>query len=87
VELELVAQPASATRWIADELCRKWDHALGYGALEWLLRMPGDPWYNPPAADEYLRLFGQEIVRARGEAAFDFTPNQRRWIGGRFARR
>lgn len=87
VEVELVTQPIAGTRWIADELGRRFDRALGYGALEWILRMAGDAWYNPPAADEYLRLFNQEIVRARGEAAFDFTPNQRRWIGAGFARR
>jgi hypothetical protein len=87
VEVELVTQPTVGTQCIADELGRRFDRAIGYGALEWILRMPGDPWYNPPGADEYLRLFNQEVVRARGEAAFDFTPNQRRWIGAGFARR
>lgn len=87
VELELVTQPVAGTRHLPDELGRGYDRALGYGALEWLLRMPADPWYNPQAAEEYRLLFGQEIVRARGEAAFDFTPNQRRWVRAGFAGR
>jgi hypothetical protein len=85
VQLELITQPAAGTRAIADELGRRHDRALGYGALDWLLRMPADPWFNPQAAEEYRLLFGQAIVRARGEAAFDFSPNQARWIGRGFA--
>ena len=85
VQLELVTQPVAGTMQLPDELAVRYDRALGYGALEWILRMQGDPWFNPQAADEYALLFNQEIVKARGEAAFDFTPNQRQWIGAGFA--
>ncbi len=85
VLVELITQPVTGTQAIADELAVRYDRALGYGALEWILRMQGDPWYNPQAADEYRLLFNQEIVKARGEAAFDFTPNQRQWLAGGFA--
>jgi hypothetical protein len=85
VLLELVTQPAAGTAQVPDELAQRYDRALGHGALEWILRMQGDPWYNPAAADEYRVLFNQEIVQARGTAAFDFTPGQRKLVSGGFA--
>lgn len=85
VQVELVTQPVVGTAQLPDELAVRYDRALGYGALEWILRMQGDPWYSPQAADEYAMLFSQEIVKARGEAAFDFTPGQRGWVGRGFA--
>jgi hypothetical protein len=86
VLLELVTQPASGTTVIADELGVQYRRALGYGALEWLQRMPGDPWFNPQLAVQNLQLFNAEIARARGAAAFDFTPNQRSLLRAGFAR-
>ena len=85
VQVELVTQPVVGTAQVPDELAVRYDRALGYGALEWVLRMQGDPWYNPQAADEYGMLFNQEVVKARGEATFDFTPGQRGWVGRGFA--
>ena len=88
VTVELVTQPVAGAAVIADELAVQYDRALGYGALEWLLRMAGEPWFSPPQAERYLQLFNQEIVKARGAAMFDFTPNQRSclragFVGGR----
>ena len=85
VQVELVTQPVIGTAQIPDELVVRYDRALGYGALAWILRMQGDPWFNPQAAEEYGQLFEQAVVKARGEAAFDFTPGQRQWIRGGFA--
>lgn len=87
VEVELITQPVAGTAYIPDELGTMWDQALGYGALEFIFRTSrNDPWYDPQMSAEQLRLFNGEIVKCRGAAAFDFTPNQRRLIGGGFAR-
>lgn len=88
VTVELITQPVIGTQYIPDELGTMWDQALGYGALEFIFRTSqSDPWYNPQMAGDQLRLFNGEIVRCRGAAAFDFTPNQRNLIGRNFAGR
>lgn len=86
VTLELVTQPGADSMSIPDELGLAWQQALGHGALEWLHRTSrDDPWYEPQMAAYNLRLFNDAIVQARGQIAFDLSPNQRRWAGGGFA--
>jgi len=87
VVLELVTQPLVGSAYIPDELGRKYDQALGYGALAWLLMQPANPWTDPQSAQMYQQLFNQQIIKARIEAAYDFTPNNRAWASPGFMRR
>ena len=86
VLLELITQPILEGNYIPDELGQEWDQTLGYGALAWLLRQPGNPWLDLQGAKEYDMLFKQDIVRARIKAAYDFTPNNKAWISPGFIR-
>lgn len=87
ITLELITQPITDSMSIPDELGVEWKQALGHGALEWLHRTDKtDPWFDPQMAAYELQQFNNAIVFARGKIAFDATPNQRRWMGGNFAR-
>jgi hypothetical protein len=86
VTLELITQPISDSMSIPNELGVAWQQAIGHGALEWLLRTSkDDAWYDPQMAAYNLKMFNDAIALARGQIAFDMTPNQRRWAGGAFA--
>lgn len=87
VLVEVCTQPLPEGQTMPDELGVKYDRALGYGALEWLYRQKGSSWYSPPEAERYYQLFSQEVVRARADAAFDFTPGTRAWVRNPFMRR
>lgn len=99
VEVEVIVQPQLGSVWIPDELLRRFDHALGYGALEWIHGQggnePGDqnPYYNEAKAAKNRALFNVEIMRGRRAAQNDFTPAPRSWVkrpyalGGRRGRR
>jgi len=84
---EVITQPSEGTQIIADELVNQFKRGLGYGALEWLLRMKDEPWTDPDEADKYLVMFNKEIMRARRMAAYDNTPGPRAWIQRGFIRR
>lgn len=88
VTLEIITEPVLGGDYIPDEMGAKWSRALGYGALEWLFRTnKNDPWFDLQQSAAMLIAFNGEIAKARGEAAFDFTPNQRNLIPFGFARR
>lgn len=84
--IEYVTQPIMEGNYIPDELGVRYVQALGYGALEYLLMMPNCPWSNPQQAAFYGLRFNQEIAKARGEAAFDFSPGTRQWVRSPFIR-
>lgn len=86
VTVETVTQPVPEGNTIPDEIGVRYDRAIGYGALSWLMLQNGNPWYNPPLADKYQVMFNQEIVKGRGEAAFDFSPGTRQWMNPGFTR-
>lgn len=86
IVVEILTQPIANTNVIPDELGVRYRQGLGYGALEWLHMQRGNPWFDPSASAYNRTLFNQEIVKARGEAAFDFSPGPREWIQNPLAR-
>lgn len=87
VKVELVTQPQVNSPYVPDELGVRYDRALAYGALSRIFGQRGNPWFDPSAAQEHLRLFNREINLARGQAAFDFTPGPRQWVRRPFSTR
>lgn len=85
VTVEAITQPVQNSNQIPDILANKWDRALGYGALEWILRMAGDPWYDSAGSATYMTLFNQEINKAKRQAMYDFTPGPHAWMQRGFA--
>jgi hypothetical protein len=84
VLLELITQPILNSPYMPDELGVEWAQVLGYGALAWLLKQPGNLWTNPNLANEYQMMFNQGIVDGRRKAAYDFTPNNQSWASPGF---
>lgn len=87
VQIECITQPAKGSVWIPDELLRKFDQAIGYGALEWLHGMDGNPWYSEQKAAKNRILFNDEIARGRRLAMYDNTPGPRAWVRRPFAQK
>lgn len=87
IKVELITQPQVNSPYIPDELGVRYDRALGYGALSWILAHAGNPWFDARAAAENARLFDREINKAKADAAFDFTPGSRPWVRRPFSLR
>jgi|SRR5882757_788030 len=87
VKVELCTQNVVGSNYIPDEIGVRYARALGFGALEWLFRQKGNPWYDPNEADKMLVKFNQEIVKGRGEAMFDFSPGVHMGVRPGFMRR
>lgn len=85
VTVETWTQPVAEGYSVPDEIGVRYDQALGYGALEWLLMQRGNPWFDQQGSVYYRQLFNQEIVKGRAEAAFDFTPGSHEWMNPGFA--
>lgn len=92
ITVETISIPQVDGNALPDEIAVRYDRAIGYGALAWLMRQKGDSvkpnaWYDPQQALIYLQMFNQEIVKGRGEAAFDFSPGARNWMRNPFIQR
>jgi hypothetical protein len=89
---EVVVQPVYGSVWIPDELMRKFDRAIGYGALAWIHGQGGNeagdqnPYYNEGKAAKNAKLFNDEIMRGRRLAQNDSTPAPRAWMRRGYAR-
>lgn len=84
VLLEIITQNVLNSPYIPDEIGVEWAQAMGYGALEWLYKQKGNPWYDPALSKENQMLFYQQINAAKIKAAYDFTPNNRSWVSPGF---
>lgn len=89
---EVVVQPVYGSVWIPDELMRKFDRALGYGALAWIHGQGGNqagdqnPYYNEQKSAKNAEMFNAEIMRGRRLAQNDSTPSPRAWVRRSYAR-
>lgn len=87
VKVETITQPVIDGQTVPDELGVRYDRALGYGALAWILNQRGNTWFEPNLAEQYRMKFNREITNAKREAAMDFSPGQHAWVRTPFLRR
>lgn len=63
-----VVQPKSENvTWVPSEALVQYSNAVEAGALAYLLRIPGQPWTDPNAAERYDRDFRVGIANAKAQ--------------------
>lgn len=73
LEVRVVLQTLLAITAIPDEIARRWDRALSYGALERLLMMKDASWFWPEGSANFAARWMAELGRAQVEADREMT--------------
>lgn len=71
-------QPILNAETLPREIQQAYHEVIGYGALAWILEMPGETWSNPQMSDLYARKFGAGCSLAKLAAMKSFSPRNLR---------
>lgn len=86
LRITTVLQPKDGVRSIPDSPLVKFGSGIEAGTLEFLFRIPGEPWSNEAKADQWGRVFTASINNAKADAQRRYNTGAQRLRPKRFIR-
>lgn len=74
----IVLIPKAGQNQIEERVLAKWDQAIQAGALGYLLKLKGEPWYDPAEAERQIRTHQSAINNARADEQREFQRGSQR---------
>ena len=86
LRITAVLQPKDAVLRVPDSPLVKFGSGIEAGALEYLFRIPGEPWSNEAKADTWGRKFSASVNNAKADAQRRYNTGAQRVRPQRFIR-